>query len=363
MKKTAIFIALSIVTLVSVSMLLTNYSDNVKYDSNKVHHGKNSFKTKRSASIFQWLSMRFKEGPTPSVAQKDIESILAEVELSQIDLRSASSTDVPRATWIGHATVLVQYQGINFLTDPHLTDYAAPFDFWAKRFTPPALSFAEMPGIDFVVISHNHYDHLDSRTVDMFGDSVTWLVPLGLKAWFLERGIATEKVIELDWWEPHQFSKKGSLTVKITFTPSVHWSKRTPWDTNKSLWGSWAVQIGNFKSWFAGDTAYDEKLFKEIGDKLGPFQLAMIPIGAYGPRYFMLNQHLDPAQAVLVHQEIRSQKSIPIHWGTFQLTHEPFLEPPELLADAMKKTGLPDDEFRAMKIGETIQINNRLEKR
>jgi len=363
MKKTAIFIALSIVTLVSASMLLTNYSNNVKYDSNKVHHGKNSFKTKRSTSIFQWLSMRFKEGPTPSVAQKDIESILAEVELSQIDLKSASSADVPRATWIGHATVLVQYQGINFLTDPHLTDYAAPFDFWAKRFTPPALTFAEMPEIDFVVISHNHYDHLDSRTVDMFGDSVTWLVPLGLKAWFLERGIATEKVIELDWWEPHQFSKKGSLTLKITFTPSVHWSKRTLWDTNKSLWGSWAVQIGNFKSWFAGDTAYDEKLFKEIGDKLGPFQLAMIPIGAYGPRYFMLNQHLDPDQAVLVHQEIRSQKSIPIHWGTFQLTHEPFLEPPELLADAMKKTGLPDDEFRSMKIGETIQIKSRVEKR
>ena len=160
MKKTAIFIALCIVTLVSVFMLPTNYSDNVKYDSNKVHHGKYSFKTKRSASIFQWLSMRFfKEGPTPSVAQKDIESILAEVELSQIDLKSASSEYVPRATWIGHATVLVQYQGINFLTDPHLTDYAATFDFWAKRFTPPALTFAEMPEIDFIVISHNHYDH------------------------------------------------------------------------------------------------------------------------------------------------------------------------------------------------------------
>jgi hypothetical protein len=119
MKKTAIFIALSIVTFVSVFMLITNYSDNVKFDSNKVHYEKNSFKTKRSASIFQWLSMRFKEGSTPSLTQKDIESILAEVELSQIDLRSASSADVPRTTWIGLATVLVQYQGINFLTDPH----------------------------------------------------------------------------------------------------------------------------------------------------------------------------------------------------------------------------------------------------
>ena len=105
------------------------------------------------------------------------------------------------------------------------------------------------------------------------------------------------------------------------------------------------------------------KTIQGIGDKLGPFQLAMIPISAYGPRYFMLNQHLDPAQAVLVHQEIRSQKSIPFHWGTFQLSHEPFLEPPELLAAAMKKTGLPIDEFKAMKIGVTIQIKIRVENR
>ncbi len=179
-----------------------------------------------------------------------------------------------------------------------------------------------------------------------------WFVPLGLKTWFLERGIVSEKVIELDWWESSQFSN----AVKITFTPSIHWSRRTPWNTNKSLWGSWAIRIGDFNSWFAGDTGYDKKLFKQIGQKLGPFELAMIPIGAYGPRYFMLPQHLDPGQAAVVHKEIRAQQSMPIHWGTFQLTHEPFMEPPELLSKAIKQSGIPGSQFRVLKIGETLEI-------
>ena len=177
-------------------------------------------------------------------------------------------------------------------------------------------------------------------------------MPLGLKSWFLGRGICSAKIIELDWWGSHQFSKE----VKITIAPNILWSRRTPWDNNKSLWGSWAVEIGDFQSWFAGDTGYDRKLFKEIGQKLGPFELAMIPIGAYGPRYFMLPQHLDPAQAVLVHNKIRSQNSIAIHWGTFQLTHEPFLESPESIAQAMSKNGINNTQFRALKIGDTIEI-------
>lgn len=351
MNKSAITAYVAVV-LILATLAITSCSNSVNYDPMKAHHDENSFKSRIEVGLFDWLSMMLKEGVYPDVVQKNIEEVLAKVDFSKIN----SPLDVPRATWIGQATVLVQYQGINFLTDPHLTDYAAPLNFGTKRFTPPALSFEEMPEIDFVVISHNHYDHLDSRTVDMFGDSVMWFVPLGLKSWFLERGISAKKVVELDWWESHEFSKKASLTVTISFTPSIHWSKRTPWDTNKSLWGSWAVEIGDFNSWFAGDTGYDENMFKEIGQKLGPFQLAMIPIGAYEPRYFMLSQHLDPEQAVLVHQDIQAQKSIPIHWGTFQLSHESFLEPPELLAESMKKYGLADDDFRGMKIGQTVEI-------
>ncbi len=188
--------------------------------------------------------------------------------------------------------------------------------------------------------------------MDLFGSSVIWYVPLGLKSWFLKRGINPEKVIELDWWQSHKFTDN----VNITFTPGIHWSKRTPWDTNKSLWGTWSIRIDDFNCWFGGDTAYDNKLFKEIGKRMGPFQLSLIPIGAYGPRYFMLSQHADPAQAVLIHKDIKSERSIPIHWGTFLLTHEPFLEPPELLRKSVMSEKLPLDQFKPIKIGETLTL-------
>jgi N-acyl-phosphatidylethanolamine-hydrolysing phospholipase D len=178
-------------------------------------------------------------------------------------------------------------------------------------------------------------------------------VPLGLKAWFLERGISDEHVIELDWWESHRFNDQ----VEVTMTPAQHWSKRTPWDTNKTLWGGWAVDIAGFKSWFAGDTGYNKRYFKDIGKRLGPFRLAMIPIGAYAPRYFMGNAHVDPAQAIDVHLEVNAQRSLPIHWGTFQLTIEPILEPAQLLVEEMKRRGLDLEQFQPAKIGDTLVLN------
>jgi N-acyl-phosphatidylethanolamine-hydrolysing phospholipase D len=210
-----------------------------------------------------------------------------------------------------------------------------------------------MPDIDFVVISHNHYDSLDHRTVDRFGDTVLWYVPLGLKAWFTDRGISPTRVVELDWWQSHRFNER----VEVTFTPAQHWSRRGPWDTNASLWGGWAVDIDGFNSWFAGDTGYNAGYFTDIGERLGPFRLAMIPIGAYAPRYFMSPVHIDPAQAVAVHLDVRAQQSVPVHWGTFALTIEPLLEPPRLLSEEMQKRGLPQDSFRALKIGETLVLD------
>jgi len=210
-----------------------------------------------------------------------------------------------------------------------------------------------MPTIDFVVISHNHYDSLDHRTVDHFGNSVTWFVPLGLRNWFLQRGIKPERVIELDWWQSYQFNDD----VEITFTPAMHWSRRGPWDTNQSLWGGWAIDIDGFNSWFAGDTGYHTRYFKDIGERLGPFRLAMIPIGAYAPRYFMQDAHVDPAQAVEIHLEVRAQQSLPIHWGTFQLTIEPVLEPAQLLVEEMQRRGLKVQQFRPVNIGETLILD------
>lgn len=316
-------------------------------------HGRYHFNHTDSAqaTVPKYLKMRLKEGGFPPITEQEKASVIGKPNLALI----RSPSRLPRATWIGHATMLVQYKGNNFLTDPHFTDYPGPINFLIpKRATAAALTYRELPKIDFIVISHNHYDHLDHRTVDMFGNSVVWYVPLGLKSWFMKRGIHPDRVVEMDWWQ----SQKLNSDVTVTFAPSIHWSKRTPWDTDTTLWGSWAVKIADFNCWFGGDTAYHEQVFKEIAQRLGPFHLALVPIGAYGPRYFMLPQHLDPAQAVKVHKDLKAARSIPIHWGTFQLTHEPFLEPPRLLAEAMTAEGLPQKEFSPIKIGETFVVGS-----
>ena len=336
--------------LVSLALVSCSSASGVVFDPAKPHHGDGEFISVKKGSFFGHLRMRMREDDPPQRDPEAVKAIIGEVDRDLVDSFAAQ----PRVTWIGHATTLVQYRGINFLTDPHLTQYPFYYEFYLEpRFTQPALSFAEMPAIDFIVISHNHYDHLDHRTVDMFGDSVLWYVPLGLKAWFLDRGISSHRVIELDWWQNHQFNEQ----VLVTFTPTEHWSKRTPWDTNQSLWGGWSVDIDGFKSWFAGDTAYHLGYFRDIGERLGPFRLAMIPIGAYAPRYFMGSSHVDPAQAIDIHQDIDAEQSLAIHWGTFQMTIEPAFEPPQLLQQEMAKRGLAAEEFEVVKIGDTLILD------
>lgn len=332
------------------SIIAMSCFPNDAYDQTKKHHTEDGFNSTIKETFFSWIKMRFNEGAFPVVKLSEAESIVTDADKVLI----SSTSDRPRATWIGHATVLVQYRGINYLTDPHLTDIAAPIDILGtKRLTAPALNRKEIPDIDFIVISHNHYDHLDLDTVAMFANSVTWYVPLGLKTWFEDQGIHSDKVIELDWWQSHQFNKE----VIVTFTPSIHWSKRSLFDTNESLWGSWSITIDGFKTWFGGDTGYDENVFKEIGKRTGPYDLSLIPIGAYAPRYFMKGQHVSPAQAVQIHIDIDSKHSMPIHWGTFQLTKEPFLEPPVLLHEALDLKKVSRDKFMELKIGETIIVD------
>jgi len=339
------------ILIVALSLALAACAGNgVRFDPEKAHHGDGEFVSVKRPSLLDHQRMRAREGDPPPPGAEDIAAIVTEADLDLIH----SPAPLPRVTWIGHATALVQYRGINFLTDPHLTQYPFRFEFWVDpRVTDPALEFEQMPDIDFVLISHNHYDSLDHRTVDMFGDSVVWYVPLGLKAWFVGRGIAAGRVVELDWWDSRRFDER----VQITFTPAQHWSRRGLWDTNESLWGGWAVDIDGFNSWFAGDTGYNPVYFNEIGERLGPFRLALIPIGAYAPRYFMASAHIDPAQAVDIHLEVGARQSVPIHWGTFQLTIEPLREPPQLLVEEMQKRGLPPQVFRPLKIGETLVLD------
>jgi len=217
-----------------------------------------------------------------------------------------------------------------------------------------------------VVISHSHYDHLCARSVEQLrshfsgggsgGDDVAaakrgkplhWYVPLGLAPWFRDAGVATSSVTELDWWEE---ARHGG--VRGACTPAQHWSQRTPWDAMTTLWSSWAVLGDRRRFWFGGDTGYCS-VFKEIGAKYGPFDLAAIPIGAYEPRWFHRPAHLDPHEAVQVHTDVRSRRSIAVHCCTWSLTDEALDEPPVELAKAAQRAGLAAEAFTAMQHGET----------
>jgi N-acyl-phosphatidylethanolamine-hydrolysing phospholipase D len=272
-----------------------------------------------------------------------------------------------QATLIGHSTVLLQYQGINILTDPMFSE--RPFltqSFGPKRYTPVALTIEQLPNIDIIVISHNHYDHLDVNSVKALtsssfikntnGTQPLWLVPLGLKKWFTQFDVTN--IQEMDWW---QKIAVGDLTIQAQ--PSQHWSRRSIFDTNESLWASWAFiwpasddeenAADKFTAWFGGDTAYNPYQFKEIGQALGEVDLAMIPIGAYEPRWFMKTQHVNPLDAVEIFKDINAKSAFGIHWNTFVLTAEAVDEPPKALERALQQNGLTAELFQAMNIGAT----------
>ncbi|KAF7229169.1 N-acyl-phosphatidylethanolamine-hydrolyzing phospholipase D isoform X1 [Nothobranchius furzeri] len=264
-----------------------------------------------------------------------------------------------RVTWLGHATVLVEMEGVNILTDPIFSQRASPFQFMGpKRYRGPPCSVEQLPRIDAVLISHSHFDHLDAGSVASlnarFGGELRWFVPLGLMDWLVKMGC--ENVMELDWWEEN--CVPGHDNVTFVCTPSQHWSKRTGWDDNKSLWGSWSVLGPSFRFFFAGDTGYCSS-FQEIGRRFGPFDLAAIPIGAYQPRYVMRGQHVDPEEAVQIHQDLQAKQSVAIHWGTFALAYENYLEPPVRLREALEQKGLKPESFFTLHHGESRLIATR----
>ena len=263
--------------------------------------------------------------------------------------------DQNTVTWIGHATLLVQVEGYNILTDPHFSDRASPVQ-WAgpERVVPPGLALEDLPPIDVVVISHDHFDSLDEQTIKKLrqrpgGEKTRFYVPLGLKNWFVIRGV--ERVIEMDWWDRQQ---DGDL--QIIAVPVQHWSKRSIFSKNKTLWAGWVINARDFRFVFVGDTGYAPH-FEEIGAKLGPFDLAAIPIGAYEPRWFMKKHHVNPEESVQIHKDIRSNRSVAIHWGTFILTDEPLDEPPKRLARALQKDRIPTKDFAVLQHGQTVILD------
>ena len=260
-------------------------------------------------------------------------------------------------TWIGHSTVLIQMGGVNILTDPHFSDRASPFQWIGpKRLTPPGISLDDLPAIDIVLISHDHYDHLDKGSIERLharpgGKGTVFFVPCGLKEWFENQGI--KGIVEMDWGDEYRHNH-----TRIVCVPMHHWSKRTIFSTNGTLWAGWIAETKGVRLLFLGDTGYSP-LYKEIGSTYGPFDLSVLPIGAYEPRWFMKNQHVTPEEALRIHRDIRSRKSVATHWGTFILTDEPLDEPPKRLAQAKEAAGVSDDEFMVLIHGETVIIDGR----
>jgi L-ascorbate metabolism protein UlaG (beta-lactamase superfamily) len=266
-------------------------------------------------------------------------------------LRAPSAN--PSVTWIGHATVLLRLAGKNILIDPNFSERASPVPFAGpKRIVPVPVDVPDLPPVDVVLISHNHYDHLDEpsvrRLAAMARPGPRFLVPLGLKAWFADIGI--ERVEEMDWW---QSVREGDATV--TFVPVQHWSRRGLFDRDATLWGGWSIAGDGLRVIHLGDTGYSAD-FRNIGERLGPFDLALIPIGAYAPRWFMEAKHLDVAEAVQVRADLRARRAIGIHWGTFPMGDDPPDEAPRLLMQERERAGLARDDFDVLSIGETRSL-------
>ena len=252
-------------------------------------------------------------------------------------------------TWIGHSTFLIQSAGLNLVTDPVFSERASPFSAAGpRRMAPPAMGYADLPSLDIALVSHNHYDHLDDKAVRRLAKDhpqLTFVVALGLARWFRRRGI--HRVIELDWW--HQAEVQGS---RITAVPVQHFSGRGAHDRNATLWCGFIVELAGRKIFFAGDTGYSRD-FLDIAERFAPVDLALIPIGAYEPRWFMRPVHVDPGEAVRIHQDLQSRQSVAMHWGTFQLTAEPADQPPKQLAAELAAAGIAPERFWVFKHGET----------
>jgi L-ascorbate metabolism protein UlaG (beta-lactamase superfamily) len=300
-----------------------------------------------------FLRWRFGLGPNeiPPISPAQVSNDKPEIVQPSISLIKRPDSNQAQITWIGHSTFLIQIEGINILTDPIFSDYCGPSSFLGiKRVTPPGVPFEKLPPIHAVLISHNHYDHLDAPTVKRLGSGPTYFVPLGIARWFEKRKI--KNVVEMDWWQTH--SLQG---LKFHSVPLQHFSNRTPFDRNETLWSGWMVETKSAKIFFAGDTGYSP-VFKEIGDRFGPIQISIIPIGAYRPRWFMSPVHVDPPEAIKILKDIHSQIAIAGHWGTFKLSDEPLGEPPVYLRKVMKENGIDERQFILMKFGETMRLSD-----
>ena len=282
--------------------------------------------------------------------RSDIEPVITKIELSSEWQNLDLSKDDNYAIWIGHSTFLIKKNGVTILTDPIFSNRASPLrNIGPKRLIPPAIPLDELPSIDIVTVSHNHYDHLDIRSLKKLSKNnpkAIFLVPAGDEKLLKRKKI--KNVYDFDWWK--SIEHKG---FEITFTPVQHWSKRSLFDRNKSLWGGWFFKHKDYSLYHAGDTGYS-KDFIDTKIKLGSPKYAFIPIGAYDPEWFMAESHVNPEDAVQIMLDLEAEKSFGMHWATFVLTDEDTIEPKIRLEKAMMEH--KDIEFTSVVPGTVINL-------
>ena len=287
-------------------------------------------------------------------------------------LTPTTNSNPVKLTWIGHSTTLVQMGNFTILTDPVLSARCSPSQLvGTHRYVDAAVSVDDLPkDINIVLISHDHYDHLDIDTITALGvdrPQIQYYVPMGTKDLLVNScGIKENYVREMVWWQETKF-ESADTNAKIVCTPAQHWCSRTPFDRNKRLWCSWVVHTGNENEsekesengrfFFGGDTGRPKHfpLYSLIGQKYGPFHLSALPVGAYSPTWFMSPAHCGPDEAIQIHQDLKSEQSVGIHWGTFPLADEPYFEPAQLLKRFCLEAGISfEKEFVLLRHGETL---------
>ncbi|SFB17143.1 L-ascorbate metabolism protein UlaG, beta-lactamase superfamily [Cohnella sp. OV330] len=298
----------------------------------KYENADGSSNVKSFAELRQWQKERRSK-------KKDLSFVVPRAE-PETTLLSANRTE-PTVTFIGHSTFLVQLGGLNIVTDPV---WALRMGF-APRLSPPGLPIESLPPIDVVVLSHAHYDHLHLGSLRRLPGDFIALVPVGLAGWFRRKGFG--RVEELSWWSE---TRVGNVT--FGFVPAKHWTRRTPWDTNSSHWGGWVMRHDSDCLYFAGDSGYDDS-FRQIGAKYGDIRVALIPIGAYEPEWFMGGSHMTPEEAIQTFADVGARYFVPMHYGSFRLADDTPKEALDRLDAEWERRGLPVDRLWTMEHGRT----------
>lgn len=331
----------TVVIAIGYMLSVPSYKGNQSKNFNgKVFQNMGDVSAKSFADVLKWMVNR-EQGEWSKIPQEDV--TFGKISENRVE------DSVQVITFVNHSTFLIQTDGLNILTDPIWSDRASPFNFAGpKRMRPPGIKFEDLPEIDMVLISHNHYDHLDLPTIKRLEEkySPQFIVPLGVDLFLKNKGIGN--VVDLDWWEEEHILEK----IRIAAVPAQHFSGRGLFDRDKTLWCGYVIQSENGNIYFAGDTGYGD-FFKDIAKKFEPVKTALIPIGAYKPRWFMKPMHVNPTEAIQVHKELNAELSIGMHFNTFPLADDGQNDPVNDLSKALK-----GENFTILEEGKSIRFSN-----